>query len=461
MPPSHYFCTTFKNLNMKKLILLFVVGAFTASGIAQTTSHKKRPTLGINFMLKDFITPERIASTSLSSVIQNKQWEKVRNMTPGLQVTYQQGLTDHVDFMANLGGSFLDYPFLSSAGVRSNGRDRFLLEADANVNVKLLTDNYFVVPFVSAGLGASMYGGTYFAAYAPVGTGLQFKLSEDAYLTTQWRYHLRVSSLANYHFNYVIGFASPITDPKPVVAPAPPPPPPPPPPPADTDKDGIIDEKDKCPTVPGVAKYDGCPIPDTDGDGINDENDKCPTVKGLAKYQGCPIPDTDKDGINDEEDKCPTVPGVARYQGCPIPDTDGDGVNDEEDKCPKVPGDKDNFGCPKIETSVKLNNIQFKTGSAVLLPIALKELKKVNDYLKANTGFDVVVEGHTDNVGKAANNKVLSQKRAQSVVNYLVKLGTPKERLSAVGYGSEQPVADNKTAAGRTQNRRVAFKIKG
>lgn len=388
---------------MKKLILLFVVGAFAASGIAQTTSHKKRPTLGINFMLKDFITPERIASTSLSSVIQNKQWEKVRNMTPGLQVTYQQGLTDHVDFMANLGGSFLDYPFLSSAGVRSNGRDRFLLEADANVNVKLLTDNYFVVPFVSAGLGASMYGGTYFAAYAPVGTGLQFKLSEDAYLTTQWRYHLRVSSLANYHFNYVIGFASPITDPKPVVAPAPPPPPPPPPPPADTDKDGIIDEKDKCPTVPGVAKYDGCPIPDTDGDG----------------------------------------------------------VNDEEDKCPKVPGDKDNFGCPKIEASIKLNNIQFKTGSAVLLPIALKELKKVNDYLKANTGFDVVVEGHTDNVGKAANNKVLSQKRAQSVVNYLVKLGTPKERLSAVGYGSEQPVADNKTAAGRTQNRRVAFKIKG
>ncbi|HCT22991.1 MAG TPA: cell envelope biogenesis protein OmpA, partial [Chitinophagaceae bacterium] len=146
---------------------------------------------------------------------------------------------------------------------------------------------------------------------------------------------------------------------------------------------------------------------------------------------------------------------------CPIPDTDGDGVNDEEDKCPKVPGDKANFGCPKIEASVKLNNIQFKTGSAVLLPIALKELKKVNDYLKANTGFDVVVEGHTDNVGKPANNKVLSQKRAQSVVNYLVKLGTPKERLSAMGYGSEQPVADNKTAAGRTQNRRVAFKIKG
>jgi hypothetical protein len=57
------------------------------------------------------------------------------------------------------------------------------------------------------------------------------------------------------------------------------------------------------------------------------------TVPGLAKYEGCPIPDTDKDAINDEEDKCPTVAGVARYNGCPVPDTDGDGVNDEEDKC--------------------------------------------------------------------------------------------------------------------------------
>lgn len=79
--------------------------------------------------------------------------------------------------------------------------------------------------------------------------------------------------------------------------------------PVDTDSDGVVDSLDKCPTVPGLAKYQGCPVPDTDKDGVNDEQDKCPTVPGLAKYAGCPVPDTDKDGVNDEQDKCPTVPG--------------------------------------------------------------------------------------------------------------------------------------------------------
>src|SRR6185503_6661878 len=71
----------------------------------------------------------------------------------------------------------------------------------------------------------------------------------------------------------------------------------------DSDGDGINDDVDKCPTVFGLAKYDGCPIPDSDGDGIDDEKDKCPTVAGLAKYDGCPAPDRDNDGINDDEDK--------------------------------------------------------------------------------------------------------------------------------------------------------------
>ena len=113
--------------------------------------------------------------------------------------------------------------------------------------------------------------------------------------------------------------------------------------PGDEDGDGVIDTKDKCPKVPGLERYQGCPIPDTDGDGVNDEQDKCPSQTGLAKYQGCPIPDTDNDGINDEEDKCPNQAGTAKYQGCPVPDSDGDGVNDEADKCPnkkdsKIPG---------------------------------------------------------------------------------------------------------------------------
>lgn len=60
--------------------------------------------------------------------------------------------------------------------------------------------------------------------------------------------------------------------------------------------------------------------------------------------------------INDEEDKCPSVPGLARYQGCPIPDTDGDGVNDEEDKCPTIMSTRENNGCPELKATYNFDN---------------------------------------------------------------------------------------------------------
>ncbi|MCZ0211835.1 hypothetical protein OZK63_41485, partial [Streptomyces sp. UMAF16] len=67
------------------------------------------------------------------------------------------------------------------------------MEADASVNLKLLTDKYFMVPYLSAGVGASMYAGTYFGAYIPVGTGLQFNLGEGNFINLQYSYHLGIS----------------------------------------------------------------------------------------------------------------------------------------------------------------------------------------------------------------------------------------------------------------------------
>ncbi len=245
-----------------------------------------------------------------------------------------------------------------------------------------------------------------------------------------------------------------------------PPPPPPAPVVVDTDGDGVPDDQDKCPTVAGLAKYNGCPIPDTDGDGVNDEEDKCPTVAGIAKYHGCPIPDTDGDGINDEEDKCPTVAGVAKYHGCPIPDTDGDGLNDEEDRCPTVAGPKDNFGCPVIKKEVKAKvekaakNIFFQTGKSTLLAKSFASLDGVVSVMKEDASLNIDVKGHTDNTGKAELNQTLSQQRADAVKAYLVKKGIDESRITSNGYGDTQPIATNATAAGRQQNRRVEMVIR-
>lgn len=260
----------------------------------------------------------------------------------------------------------------------------------------------------------------------------------------------------------------------------------------DTDGDGIYDDEDKCPTIPGVARYQGCPVPDTDGDGVNDEMDSCKTVPGLAKYNGCPIPDRDGDGLNDEidecpdqpgsgqfkgcpdtdgdgipdkDDKCPTVPGVPKYNGCPIPDRDGDGVNDEEDLCPDKPGPASNKGCPVEDVVMKITadfkNILFDFNKATIkpesMPIIENAAKTMNDVIP-NSNF--YIDGYTDNVGSVAINKKLSQKRAQAVADALTANGVEKSRLVARGFGKDNPKCSNKTKEGQACNRRVEVVIR-
>ena len=283
---------------MKKILAIFLaLSAFTSSSFGQ--DDEIRPSaIGISFFLNDFGTAERIRSTSLSSVFANKQWTKPKDMSPGIAVTYFKGVTKRIDFAGTLAGSFVRYPFPKHAPFPS---DKFLLEGDASVNLKLVSEKFWVQPYLSVGVGGHMYGGQYFGAFIPTGLGFKINFFDEAHLFTSIQYRIPVTpETSNYHFFYQMGVAGRIgkkKEPAAVIVP--------PTPPADTDKDGVFDSEDKCPTVPGLAKYQGCPAPDTDKDGINDDEDKCPTVFGLARYQGLPIPDTDKDGINDEEDKCP------------------------------------------------------------------------------------------------------------------------------------------------------------
>lgn len=438
---------------MKK-ILAVLLGLYLFAPDSFGQNAEVRPAaIGVSFFFNDFTTASRIRSSSVSQVLSNKQWAKPKDMSPGLAVTYFKGLSKRLDFAGTMAGSFLKYPLAN----KTFTGDKFLLEGDASLNLKMVSEKYWVQPYVTAGVGASMYAGKYFGAFVPAGLGLKVNFFDDAHLFLTSQYRIPVTTeTSNYHFFYQIGIAGRIgkkvapVELKPL----------PPPPPSDTDKDGIIDSLDKCPTVPGLAKYQGCPVPDTDQDGINDEEDKCPSVFGLARYQGCPIPDTDKDGINDEEDKCPTEPGVAANNGCPFVDTDGDGINDPDDWCPNEKGLPEDHGCPKLaQYNFDAKNVQFATGSAKLLPAAVKELNELVKIMEEHPNFNVSIEGHTDNTGTAAINTSLSAKRAEAAKAYLVKKGVSADRLVAAGFGPDQPIADNKTAKGRAANRRVEFKL--
>ncbi|HNX08207.1 MAG TPA: OmpA family protein [Bacteroidales bacterium] len=230
--------------------------------------------------------------------------------------------------------------------------------------------------------------------------------------------------------------------------------------PLDTDGDGVVDYLDKCPDVKGLAKFEGCP--DSDGDGVIDNDDQCPNTPERVKVdeKGCPL-DRDGDGIPDYQDKCPDVKGLPAYEGCP--DRDGDGIPDNVDKCPDVKGIAANKGCPEVKEEVKkvfnqaLQGIKFETGKDVIRPVSFPILDNVVKIMKENKEYNLIINGHTDNVGSDESNKILSDKRATAVKNYLINKGVEAGRLKSFGWGEEKPTADNNTAAGRTLNRRVEF----
>lgn len=101
--------------------------------------------------------------------------------------------------------------------------------------------------------------------------------------------------------------------------------------------------------------------------------------------------------------------------------------------------------------------VEFDTSKAVVKAQYDDQLKKVSDFLRDYPNSKAEIEGHTDNMGSADANKALSQRRADAVRQALIdRFGVDGARLSAAGYGLERPIADNGTAEGRAQNRRVA-----
>jgi OOP family OmpA-OmpF porin len=186
----------------------------------------------------------------------------------------------------------------------------------------------------------------------------------------------------------------------------------------------------------------------------------------VAAVVAAPV-DSDGDGVADAQDSCPNTPaGVSvDASGCPL-DTDKDGVPDSADKCPTTaPGvvvDAD--GCDKVltETINKELHVNFDSGKTVVKDEYKAEIGEVAALLKQYPGTSAEIQGHTDASGKKASNDKLSQDRADAVKAVLVKdFGVDASRVTAKGYGSSQPVADNKTAEGKAKNRRVIAIISG
>ena len=192
----------------------------------------------------------------------------------------------------------------------------------------------------------------------------------------------------------------------------------------------------------------------------------------LSPRDKCTAPgDRDHDGIPDDLDKCPDQPedkdGFEDADGCPDPDNDKDGILDAADKCPNEPGPADNDGCPKkfehiVVTQEKIElkqKIFFDTNRVTIQPRSFSLLDEIASVLKSRPTMTVRIEGHTDVRGTHAHNMQLSAGRAESVRQHLVGLGVDPSRMEAKGFGPDQPIETNKTAAGREKNRRVEFFI--
>ncbi|MCL7927821.1 MAG: thrombospondin type 3 repeat-containing protein [marine benthic group bacterium] len=239
--------------------------------------------------------------------------------------------------------------------------------------------------------------------------------------------------------------------------------------PFDDDMDGVPNYLDNCPDTPQGATVDaaGCPM-DSDGDGVYDGLDQCPNTPAGATVdsRGCPT-DSDGDGVYDGVDQCPNTPRGATVDatGCPL-DSDGDGIYDGLDQCPGTPAgaNVDDRGCL---ISIELTDVEFEFDSFELTATAKTYVDRIAEEIMSQVDPQgqgrLELRGHTDSRGAESYNQMLSEKRAQSVLDHMLEvepgLAAYRDRISAVGFGETQPIASNDTDEGRQRNRRVEFHI--
>lgn len=452
--------TTYMNYKFLKIVLLLCIGSNIL--FAQNKSGKKRGMLSFSVNYSDYGFFKTVKDSSISAAFNRKGLFKSGNSSFGLGLSYWKGLGSHVDFTANLLGTFSNFPVMFVKG-DSIGQAAFTPQLDVLLHARAFKDNRLINPFLTGGIGAGSFG-KQLAVYAPVGAGVQVHFNQGTYvfIHAQWKMALTDAINDDFMF-YAVGFAyqskakkikkpeikielpkidtlkseivkDTVAQPKIDAE-------------IDTDGDGVADLRDDCPAAKGTVR--GCP--DFDEDGIADKDDQCQDVKGVARYKGCPVPDTDADGVNDDDDQCKTVPGLKDNNGCPPPqvDADGDGVADKDDKCPDIAGSAETSGCPmqvveggkllKVTTDSMRYYIRFDFDKANITTEAFTLLKQIVQILNADKTLHVKIDGHADNFGQEKYNMLISQERAIIARDYFLSYNIPKNRIQTAWYGSSIP----------------------
>ena len=187
---------------IRTLALIITAGILSTEMFAQG-DHIRPQAFGISFMLNDFITPQRIRSTSLSQVLKKNEWAKFKDMGSGLAIHYFKGIRNHLDFAASLSATFIHD---TNDGSDESGNN-FLLEADASANIKMLSDKHSVTPYLIAGAGASLLRHSW-GAFVPLGLGVKVNLFDEAAIFLNSQYRIPVTTFSiDYHFMYSLGIA--------------------------------------------------------------------------------------------------------------------------------------------------------------------------------------------------------------------------------------------------------------
>ena len=282
------------------------------------------------------------------------------NMTTGFEFAYSRFLNKFISIRLPFKGG------LASTGELEFSKNRSFYGADLTIQATLFGNESPVAPFVYAGFGGTKEEGLDLYTQTPIGAGLNFRIGQWGFFQVKAEYRPDLNTdIVRQNMQYGLGLVAvvgPTQTTKEIEKML-----------SDTDGDGIDDDKDKCPDIPGRKQFGGCL--DSDNDGIGDADDSCPDALGLKELNGCP--DTDMDGVADIVDNCPNISGTAN--GCP--DGDGDGIADVKDQCPDTPGIEEAFGCPEEEVN---------TGTEVTIADAME------DTLTEKGGEDLLVDSDGD-----------------------------------------------------------------